>query len=464
MRLWLKADAGVTTSGGLVSVWADQSGQGNDLVQGDSASQPTLLTGSLNGLPVIHFDGTSDHLVRSAPTFLDDTAGSAFLVYRFWDFGPTDAAQTFLAVDQAGVPLSAGHRYLLSIRTDDTGGSFAAMQTTLVNGPGSYGAMNTSGSFVSDGSPGTISVVAGNSDTLLYRNGVPNYWGAWGPLAGSMPGSWFGAAPDVSNVTLGALSGDTAVGFLAADLAEVILYDRALGSLERWNVEKYLANRYGLPEPPEPPTKQFLGAYSAAAAGQIERADGQGPGWTEAIGAAPDGLWGQSPILNRNYNFDPASYPAGKEILQSDGRDGEDCPVMDWTVPVSKPGTYDVWVRFGAIDNNEAFAASYGIYAGLESAENLTFYTGSSPGFENVSADPYHRDGRIYLGQATATDSFHLFFDDMGVLDPGFGIDPRIFGIETQFAPEPSVFAVLLAGGLALVGRGLRRRRSKSCR
>jgi hypothetical protein len=105
---------------------------------------------------------------------------------------------------------------------------------------------------------------------------------------------------------------------------------------------------------------------------------------------------------------------------------------MDWTVPVSQPGTYDVWVRFGAIDNNEAFAASYGIYAGLESAENLTFYAGSSPGFENVSADPYHRDGRIYLGQVTATSSFHLFFDDMGVLDPGFGIDPRIFGAEIE--------------------------------
>src|SRR5581483_5512798 len=42
LQLWLKADAGITSNGnsGKVSYWADQSGNGNDATQSDSALQP----------------------------------------------------------------------------------------------------------------------------------------------------------------------------------------------------------------------------------------------------------------------------------------------------------------------------------------------------------------------------------------------------------------------------------------
>ena len=62
-QLWLKADAGITKDGSdYVSVWADQSGNGNDAVQATGASQPLWVDGQLNGEPVLRFDGSNDFM------------------------------------------------------------------------------------------------------------------------------------------------------------------------------------------------------------------------------------------------------------------------------------------------------------------------------------------------------------------------------------------------------------------
>lgn len=58
LRLWLKAGEGITQqSEGKVSRWADQSGKGNHVVQANVKAQPDLVSHSLNGYPVLRFDG-----------------------------------------------------------------------------------------------------------------------------------------------------------------------------------------------------------------------------------------------------------------------------------------------------------------------------------------------------------------------------------------------------------------------
>jgi|GEM_PF-3302236 len=63
LQLWLKADAGVTQSGGAVSQWSDQSGNGFQAIQTTGADKPSLLPNELNTNPVINFDGVSDDLL-----------------------------------------------------------------------------------------------------------------------------------------------------------------------------------------------------------------------------------------------------------------------------------------------------------------------------------------------------------------------------------------------------------------
>ena len=47
LSAWYKADAGVTGTTN-VSLWADQSGNGNNAIQNTTANQPALVTGDIN--------------------------------------------------------------------------------------------------------------------------------------------------------------------------------------------------------------------------------------------------------------------------------------------------------------------------------------------------------------------------------------------------------------------------------
>src|SRR5262245_18046788 len=63
LQLWVRADAGVTTNAtGQVEKWADQSGKGNDATQSDDSLKPKVVDNSINGKPVIRFDGSDDYL------------------------------------------------------------------------------------------------------------------------------------------------------------------------------------------------------------------------------------------------------------------------------------------------------------------------------------------------------------------------------------------------------------------
>lgn len=68
LRYWLDAEAGntLTTSGGLVSAWADRKGGTVAAVQGTSGFRPTYSATGLNGRPAVVFDGTDDYLQSAA--------------------------------------------------------------------------------------------------------------------------------------------------------------------------------------------------------------------------------------------------------------------------------------------------------------------------------------------------------------------------------------------------------------
>lgn len=68
MWLWLRADAGVTETLGVVSAWADQSGNGRD-VTAAPGSQPGYIASAINGLPAIEFDLFDDMRLEN---FLDN--------------------------------------------------------------------------------------------------------------------------------------------------------------------------------------------------------------------------------------------------------------------------------------------------------------------------------------------------------------------------------------------------------
>ncbi len=55
IKLWLKADTGITQSGGLISAWADQSSNTNHATA--SSNKPTFVSSALGGLPTVRCVG-----------------------------------------------------------------------------------------------------------------------------------------------------------------------------------------------------------------------------------------------------------------------------------------------------------------------------------------------------------------------------------------------------------------------
>lgn len=78
--LWLRADMGVTTVGPAVTNWADQSGNGNNATSPSVAARPSHVASSLNGYPILTFDGVDDEMRIPDAASLDLNQWHMFVV------------------------------------------------------------------------------------------------------------------------------------------------------------------------------------------------------------------------------------------------------------------------------------------------------------------------------------------------------------------------------------------------
>ncbi len=89
-KVWLMADKGVVTDDlGRVSIWRDQSGSGNDVIQSVSAAMPRLKSGMIYGKSAVYFDGDNYMSVAGKTVFThSNSAGfAAFIVFRMEEAG-----------------------------------------------------------------------------------------------------------------------------------------------------------------------------------------------------------------------------------------------------------------------------------------------------------------------------------------------------------------------------------------
>ena len=212
--LHLEADIGVTSTGSTVMAWADQSPQGNDLI---SAGDPQLLPGALNGAPVIDFDGNADKLERTASLNGLPAGGAdrtAFVVINYLStgfggfaygtgFGPPDTCnETFgLVVNRQG-------RLTVQGWCDDFDSGVAGTgQGWLVQ---------------------SVSVSGGEVRHFLNGNMVDSRAHVYNTV--------------LSDLVIGAeIDSDP---FLTMQIAAVIVYDRALSTVEQTQVDDYLQTKY----------------------------------------------------------------------------------------------------------------------------------------------------------------------------------------------------------------------------
>lgn len=225
--VWWKSDAGVTSSGGLVSSWADQSGNGNNAVNATSGQQPSLISNAVAGKPALRFDGIDDSLISVTGALTGNTPHTIFLVSKF----------TSASAFAGGAVLYSG----------TAGGN---QNSTL--GSQKDGRLWVGGYGEDDATPYSNSAgdLASNVGTTQFRLTEKLY------SAGNFKGYLDGVKViDGNGATYNLGNTETGVGrqfdtgtYYAGDIAEVLIYNTALSDSDRTAVEAYIAGRY-LPEP-----------------------------------------------------------------------------------------------------------------------------------------------------------------------------------------------------------------------
>lgn len=81
---WYRGDMGVTSSGGRVSAWADQTGNGHTALNNTGLNQPFTSPATYNGRDAIHSDGTNRYLASASFAALAQPS-TIFVVGRTFD-------------------------------------------------------------------------------------------------------------------------------------------------------------------------------------------------------------------------------------------------------------------------------------------------------------------------------------------------------------------------------------------
>ena len=90
MRAWCKGSTSAP-----VDLWADQSGNGNNASQTAVANQPSWIPGTINGLPVVRFNGSNNFVnlpgfltgMPQAEVFVVLKVAATNVAHGLWNFG-----------------------------------------------------------------------------------------------------------------------------------------------------------------------------------------------------------------------------------------------------------------------------------------------------------------------------------------------------------------------------------------
>jgi hypothetical protein len=225
---WLRADSNVVydPSSNDVSLWNDQSANGYNGSQEESANQPTLVANAVNGLPVVQFVPGSDGQFLQFPEGFDFTEGlSLFVVLQPSTMTAGDTILDFRNFSGG----ASSDQFGLSELSGSGGVVFYAYSGTTSSAANFAGAL-TAGQFQL-----LEAVYDGISSVSVYTNGV---------LQGTQ-----GGLETLNNVS----RADNSVGqagnganYFDGQIAEILVYSTNLSDADREAVENFLLSKYAL--------------------------------------------------------------------------------------------------------------------------------------------------------------------------------------------------------------------------
>jgi PKD repeat protein len=231
LDLWFNADKLNVGNNNPVTTWTSANNPAIAINQATAANQPLLKTKSLNGHSVVRFDGVNDYLDGGTTIGNIPLSGASIFIV-----GKSTAAQgAYLSKSLYG---GGGGRYAIEYDPQWSGGLAMLYQDNIdrtlkasAHPYGSYDLLSTiidkpksqAEMFVYGTSIGKVSI---NSSYSMKSN-FTFLLGAYNSTTGGIP--------------------PTAGYYLKGDIAEILLFDRALTTKERTTVEAYLHTKYCTP-------------------------------------------------------------------------------------------------------------------------------------------------------------------------------------------------------------------------
>lgn len=216
LKLWLKADALALSDGATVGTWPDLSGSGNDFGGGVS---PIFKTNIVNGKSIVRFNGSTQYLGNQTASIV---VGNYTIFVVASSASVSAGSHAVFSTGQVGM-----FNRSAMIRRDadtlnhfhfDTGYVSAGETSAIVAGAWNVITADWNGSNIHLWRNGTLKNITGS--TLIGNTGTSTSIGI--DQASGMD-AWDG------------------------DIAEVLVYNSALSTTDRQNVEAYLKAKYAIP-------------------------------------------------------------------------------------------------------------------------------------------------------------------------------------------------------------------------
>jgi hypothetical protein len=224
--IWFDASSLSLNNSDPVAAWTDISGNGNDATQATGSDQPTYLTGQINGLPAIQFDGTDDFMPFDGSLITNTDYTVIFVGKRRTDNGQrvflggtTSSTNQNLHLYWEESNQFRAHQYSNDLQTD------MVDPATVPD----YSSGTETGEF------GIFSTLLASSDASDQRRNYQN-------------NHFLGSRSDDSQLSsyTGAAIGRYTTNFHDVDAAEIIIYSNALNDAQLQIVHQYLNIKYGI--------------------------------------------------------------------------------------------------------------------------------------------------------------------------------------------------------------------------
>jgi len=210
LRLWLKADAGITKDvNNKVTSWADQSGFGHVVSNPNYSYQPVFVAGAANGYPALRFDGIDDYLETAASINLLN-GGPDYSVIVVTKPGETQKQYADI-IDYShstykNMVLQQDDNYVNSFRLNTGPRQLSTNSFQIITAVG-------------------FSVCVNNTSCIDYP---------WQAISYNEPAFF----------TVGNKSRRAYPREYNGNVAEIIIYNRKISDAERQQIEAYLVNKY----------------------------------------------------------------------------------------------------------------------------------------------------------------------------------------------------------------------------